>query len=297
MTTEEGGFIKYQHVERFGTTETEGITHGMCYVFPKIDGTNSQLWWDGTLRAGSRNRELTLDSDNQGFMAWVVNNPNLYAMFLEYPNLRVFGEWLVPHTLKTYQPDAWRRFYVFDVCVDGDYMEYEDYQYILDRFKIDYIIPICKIENPTYERLVAQLDKNTFLIEDGKGTGEGIVIKNYSYKNKFGRVTWAKIVKNEFKSEHARLDVTELKEKKLIEQEIVDQFVTLSLVEKERAKIEGEDGWSSRHIPRLLGTIYYSLVKEEAWNFVKQFKNPTINFKTLSYLTTVRIKELMPNIF
>ena len=44
-------FLKYQHVERFGTTETNGIENGMCYVFPKIDGTNSQLWWkeDGIL--------------------------------------------------------------------------------------------------------------------------------------------------------------------------------------------------------------------------------------------------------
>lgn len=30
-------FEKYQHVERFGTTETEVIENGTCYVFPKID--------------------------------------------------------------------------------------------------------------------------------------------------------------------------------------------------------------------------------------------------------------------
>ena len=60
-------FLKYQHVERFGTTETQGIENGMCYVFPKIDGTNSQLWWDNGLKAGSRNRELFIDNDNAGF--------------------------------------------------------------------------------------------------------------------------------------------------------------------------------------------------------------------------------------
>ena len=66
------GFFKYQHVERLGTTETNGIEMGMCYIFPKIDGTNSQLWWNNGLKAGSRNRELYLDNDNAGFYNWAV---------------------------------------------------------------------------------------------------------------------------------------------------------------------------------------------------------------------------------
>ena len=32
-------FTKYQHVERLGTTETDGILDGDVLVFPKIDGT------------------------------------------------------------------------------------------------------------------------------------------------------------------------------------------------------------------------------------------------------------------
>ena len=115
-------------------------------------------------------------------------------------------------------------------------------------------------------------------------TGEGIVIKNYNYKNRFGRVVWAKIVKNEFKAKHAKCDVTEIKENKIIEEEIVNKFVTKALIEKELAKIETESGWSSKQIPRLLNTVYYCLVKEESWNFVKEFKNPIIDFKRLSFL-------------
>ncbi len=30
-------FIKYQHLERFGSTEVEQIEFGECFVFPKID--------------------------------------------------------------------------------------------------------------------------------------------------------------------------------------------------------------------------------------------------------------------
>lgn len=290
-------FKKYQHVERFGTIETAGIENGMCYVFPKIDGTNAQLWWNGELCAGSRNRELVVGSDNAGFYEWAKKQTVFKDFFAEYPNLRLYGEWLVPHTLKTYQESAWRNFYVFDVMDGDEYMPYDEYSKLLEKYGIEYIPPICKVENPTYERLIAQLEKNDYLIEDGKGTGEGIVIKNYDYRNKFGRIVWAKIVANEFKAKHRKKDVTEIKEAKIIEQEIAEKFITKSLVEKEFAKINAEAGWSSKFIPRLLSTVFYCLVKEESWNFIKEFKNPTIDFKRLSFFTNNRIKELMPELF
>lgn len=290
-------FEKYQHVERIGTTETSGIEMGMCYIFPKIDGTNGSLWWNNGLQAGSRNRHLTIDNDNAGFYQWALSQSYFTDFFNKNPFLRLYGEWLVPHTLKTYSKDAWNKFYVFDVMLGEEYVPYEEYKVILDEFGIEYIPPICKVENPSYERLINQLEKNGYLIEDGNGTGEGIVIKNYGFKNRFGRTTWAKIVKNDFKAKHAKVDVTELKESKIIEQEIVDKFVTKALVEKEYSKIEVESGWTSKQIPRLLNTVFYCLIKEECWNFVKEFKNPSIDFKRLSFFTTNKIKELMPQLF
>lgn len=290
-------FLKYQHVERFGTSETNGIENGMCYVFPKIDGTNAQLWMNGGLRAGSRNRELSMDNDNAGFYNWASKQLNILNFFHAYPNLRLYGEWLVPHTLKTYRKDAWNNFYVFDVMSGDNYLPYDEYKKLLDEYEIEYIPPICKVENPTYERLVNQLEKNGYLIAGGEGVGEGIVIKNYSYTNRYGRKTWVKIVRNDFKAKHAKCYVTKLKENKIVEEEIANKYVTKSLIEKEFAKIENENGWSSKFIPRLLNTVFYCLVKEEGWNFVKDFKNPTVDFKRLHYFTINRIKEVMPNLF
>lgn len=292
-------FSKYQHLERFGNVEVEGIDKGMCYVFPKIDGTNSQLWWDNGLKAGSRNRQLELESDNAGFYEWAFEQEMFVEFFAFYPEYRLYGEWLVPHTLKTYNQTAWRNFYVFDVLDEnGVYLEYETYKPILEKYGIEFIPPLCKVENPTYERLINQLEKNNYLIDDGKGIGEGIVIKNYSYVNRHGRQTWAKIVANEFKTQKYKNDDVQLiKEKKIIESAIVDKYVTHSLVEKEFAKIEIENGWNSKLIPRLLNTVYYSLIKEESWNFIKEHKNPTINFGTLQYLTINKIKEVMPQLF
>jgi hypothetical protein len=291
-------FYKYQHIERLGTTEVEGIDIGTCYIFPKLDGTNSQVWFaDELIRAGSRNRELTLDNDNAGFYNWAIENEKLIRLFAKYPDIKLYGEWLVKHTLTTYEDSAWREFYVFDANIGDRWLRYEEYLDICNEFGISVIPPIAIIKNPSYERLVDLLEKNVYLIKDGEGAGEGIVIKNYDYQNKYGRQTWAKIVRNEFKAKHWANQPTEIKERKLVEQDIVDKYVTSSLVEKEYAKIENDGGWSSKMIPRLLSTVYYSLVSEESWNFVKEFKNPTIDYKRMMFMCNAKVKELMPNLF
>ena len=288
-------FKKYQHIEKFGSEETDGINKGMCYVFPKIDGTNAQLWMDEGLHAGSRKRELSIDSDNAGFYEWAQKQENIIKFFSAHPNLRLMGEWLVPHSLKTYKDDAWRKFYVFDVMNGDDYLSYDEYKPILEKFNIEYIPLLAKIENPTHEELVELLDKNTYLIEEGKGVGEGIVIKNYAYKNKFGRTTWAKIVKSDFRN----IKKPNLKHgnDRIIEKEIVEKYINETLVQKEYAKIANETGWSSKMIPRLLNTVYYCLIKEECWDFVKEYKNPVIDFKKLNFYSNERVKEIIPKLF
>lgn len=294
-------FYKYQHIEKIGTIETEGIEKGMCYIFPKLDGTNGSIWRDGDfIKTGSRKRELGIDSDNAGFCKWVSDQECFDEFFNKYPDLRLYGEWLVPHTLKTYRDDAWRKFYVFDVMEQDRYLTYEEYTPILSEFEIEYIPAMCKIKKPTHEKLFELLDKNIFLIKDGQGSGEGIVIKNYYYKNRFGRVTWAKIVKNEFKdklSKNEMFGVSEIKCKFEIEQKIIDKFVTPHLIEKEYSKIVNESGWSSKFIPKLIGVVFYCLVKEEMWNILQEFKKPAIDFKKLNGLCTEKIKEIKPEIF
>jgi Fe-S cluster biosynthesis and repair protein YggX len=227
-----------------------------------------------------------------------LGQENFRALFNDHKHLRLFGEWLVPHFFKGYSAKAWRKFYIFDVMVfDERYLPYMEYSAILSKYNVEFIPPICSIDNPSYERLVGLLDKNYYLIDDGGEPGEGIVIKNYNYRNKFGRQTWAKLVRNEFKTLHAKFQVTELTEKKMVEQEIVDKYVTEALVNKEYEKIKAEDGWSSKLIPRLLNTVYYCLITEESWNFIKDHKNPIINYRTLNFLTINKIKALMPQLF
>lgn len=299
-------FRKYQHIERFGTTEVSDIEIGTSYIFPKIDGTNSSVWLgdDGEIRAGSRTRELSLEKDNAGFFASIRENESIKAYLLKHPTHRVFGEWLVPHSLKTYRDDAWRKFYVFDVCVDADnqvgleYLPYDIYKPLLDEFEIEYLAPIAIIKNGGYENFIHCLDQNVFLIKNGEGVGEGIVIKNYDFYNKYGRQTWAKIVTSEFKEKHHKEMGAPIVENKIVEQEIVDRYITPAFVEKEYSKIVNDnDGWSSKMIPQLLSRVFYGLVTEEMWNIVKAFKNPKIDFKTLNTITISKIKSVKSEIF
>lgn len=304
-------FRKYQHIEKFGTTEVEGIEYGTCYIFPKIDGTNGSVWLsNGEIKAGSRRRELTEEEDNADFYKTVEIDQRIIKFLYAHPELRLFGEWLVPHSLKTYREDAWRRFYVFDVCTDKkevthegeawlEYLHYKDYQPLLDEFSIDYIPPLRIVRNGNFETFVKLLDENNFLIKDGSGMGEGIVIKNYEYKNKYGRQTWAKMVTSEFKEKHHKeLGAPEVDGKELPEDKMIAEFCTGHLIKKTYEKIKLEnDGWSSKYIPQLLGRVWHDFITEEIWSAIKKLKNPTINFKTLLYKTNLKVKAVLPELF
>ncbi len=299
-------FVKYQHIERMGTQEVEGIEVGECYIFSKIDGANASLWREeGTLKAGSRNRELSLENDNAGFFLAMHDHQPAVEFFTNHPNLRLYGEWLCPHSLKTYRQDAWRKFYVFDVCEYHEetglkYLHYNEYQPLMEKYGIEYIPPLRIVTNCDYDKLISFLDEsvNNFLIEDGKGAGEGIVIKRYDFVNRFGRTTWAKIVTSEFKEKHARtMGAPVQKGKDLVEEAYAEAHVTEAVVSKVHANIVNECGWSSKSIPRLLDTVYHDVVVEDVWRFLVKHKYPTINFKTLRSFVYSKVKAIKPELF
>lgn len=299
-------FKRYMHIERLGTDEVEDIQYGECYVFYKIDGTNGSVWLDneGNIKAGSRNRELTLENDNAGFYNYIINNEKIKNYLKEHPNHRLYGEWLVPHSLKTYRKDAWNKFYIFDVSLNNgeneELLPYNVYKGMLEKYELDYIPPLAILKNASEDGFIRLLDKTgQFLVENGKGNGEGIVIKNYSFINKYGRQVWAKIVANEFKEIHSKaMGASIVTSNKLIEEKIIDKFCTEAFIEKEYSKIVNEmQGWKSKYIPMLLGRIYSEFVKEETWHIIKEFNNPIINYKTLNALIIQKIKEVKKEIF
>ncbi len=78
--------------------ETQGIEKGTVYIFPKLDGTNGVVWFDGIdVKAGSRNRELGLGKeDNYGFNQHIQTNKEKYLAFFNFfPTAILYGEWHV----------------------------------------------------------------------------------------------------------------------------------------------------------------------------------------------------------
>jgi hypothetical protein len=297
-------YLKYQHVEKLGNDEVDGILLGDVYIFPKIDGTNAHVWCDENdeLHFGSRNRELSLDKDNAGFMNAMISDRAINDLFSVLgKGYHVFGEWLVPHSLKTYRDDAWRKFYVFDITYVEDgrlrHMAYNEYQPMLEQTGVNYIAPLRIIKNPQVENIMRVLDDNNFLIKDGEGTGEGVVCKNYDFFNKYGRQIWAKIVTAEFKEKHTRvMGAPSTKGTDFIEEKIVDEFLTEAMIEKTYAKIK-LDEWNSKKIPQLLGMCWHDLITECIWDVLKKFKNPKINFKDLNRFMIIKIKQTKPELF
>ncbi len=318
------GYRRYDHVARIGHSDVEAIGIGRVFVFPKLDGTNAVAWThEGQPRFGSRNRIISLEADNQGFYEWAMGEDAkavaLRATLAAHPTWILYGEWMVPHTLKTYRPDTWKRLWLFDVfdTERGRYVPYDDYAPVLVAAGLDVIEPLCIITDPTQDQLVAQLEANTYLMQDGAGPGEGIVAKNYGWQNRYGRQPWAKVVRAEFREDNARaFGVTEKTGGLQVEAEIVRRYVTPTLVGKTRAKVvedlankhgvdltqpNAQKSVEENHrgvlIPQLLGRVFHDLIVEEMWSALKEHKNPTIDFRRLVHFTNAQVKALCPDIF
>lgn len=312
-------FLKYPHLEKYGKPEVEDITFGVCHIFPKLDGTNASVWLETNtghgpiIVCGSRNRQLnwklstpfvsTDESDNQsdnaGFAAWMKQQEHIHKFLLDNKDLILYGEWLVPHTIKNYRDSAWKKFYVFDVYnrEAERFVPYDDYRELLNQYKIEYIPCIKVIKNPSYDNLIAEVKNNTYLMQEGYN-GEGIVIKNYEWKNKYNHITWAKIIDSEFKEEHAKVMGAPVLENRTNAEIIADKACTKALVEKEYAKIVLEEkSWSSKFIPRLLHTVFHCVVIEELWGCLKAINNGSVNFRELQQLCIRKTKEFKPELF
>ena len=296
-------FKKYQHIEKLGTTEVEGILKGKVYLYYKIDGTNSCVYLknDKSLGFGSRNRELSLDKDNGNFMTMMMLNKELYINILNYlllhPNYIIYGEWLIPHTIRRYNESSWNKMYVFDVYDEENnrYLVYEEYSLEIKKLGLECIPPLKILENPSMEDIKNCLEEtgNYLIIE---GLGEGIVIKNYDYRNQYGRVTWAKILTEDFNKtkEYKSKVYQDNKIDVPMEFKIIKNFLTIDFVYKEFNKFKEEKGeFTSKNTFEFLNKSFIEFYKDN-WNLIlKKFKLPTINFRNLKKIYESEVKEIL----
>ena len=289
----------YMHVERLNSDMVAGLLDGICHVFPKIDGTNGCVWAeDGQIQYGSRKRWLQESQDNQGFKH-TLQGPeyeSLRTFLLVHPQLTCYGEFLVPHTLRTYVPDAWQKFYIFDIwnADTMSWLTYGEYAPILDAIDVLYIPRIAIAVDPTLEDLCQLMNENTWLMKEGE-TGEGIVIKRYDYENRYGRTIWGKLVRPSFREEHHVVGPTS--KHNPVEERIIATYVTEERVNKVITKMAEKGPMEDSRIKELLMRTFNELVTEEIWNILKKFHNPTIDFRVLRKCCETAVKHHASELF
>lgn len=274
-------FIKYPKIHRLGKEEVEGILEfGEVTIQEKIDGANTSIWMEnGKLHGGSRTRELGEESFN-GFVEYINNHEGIKKMFVDHPDYRVFGEWLVRHTI-SYNETAYRQWYMFDILIGEKWLTQSEVRAIAEQYSIN--TPQVFFMGKTTEEKVRAFVGKTDLGEKG----EGVVIKNPEFFNKFGDFSYAKIVTEKFKEENSLVFGGNNKHSESYwEMFIVNKYCTMARVEKIMNKIQPEINkrLDKEHTSRVAQSCYHDMITEEIWAI--QEKVPEVNFRKLKGLAT-----------
>lgn len=294
-------YHSYQHVERYTKEGYESFAEAKdVFVFPKLDGTAGVVTFeDGNVRAGSRNRAISVESDNQGFAAWVLMSDDPEAVSLrefckENPNLHVHGEWLGAHKLLGSIKDYLKNgFWVYDVYDESTdlYLPYDVYGPLLDECGVKNVIsPMAVLESFDEEKIVELAKSNHFLLPEGK-VGEGVVMKSYGFRDIYGKQQFFKLVLEEFKANKGKgkpkFEVGE------IEAAIVEDFVTAADIDKafNKSKLAlGEDAKLNKVVGMTMNLAMEDLISEEFVEVVKKYRYPKVDFGTLKALVCAKVR-------
>lgn len=261
-------------IQRLKVIFADGFKVGDNIVIQeKIDGANASFQYDTELdeiKAFSRNSPLSLSNNLRGFWEWTQKLNK--ELFKQYPNLRVFGEWLVSHTIP-YPQDKYYNFYCFDLYNTEieQYLTQDEVEKFCIENNLNYIPIFYKGEFQSWEHIKSFVGK-TFL---GGERGEGVVVKNIDRLNdpNIRMPFYTKIVSDEFAETKAipkMKDIAEL-ESRAKAQELVGTIVTEARVRKLIHKLVDEgiipEQWDEQNmgtIAKNIGSlVYYDCKKEE----------------------------------
>jgi hypothetical protein len=286
-------FRKYEKIHRLGKEETDGILDAPVHVQEKIDGANLQIWLeDGVIRVGSRNNDVTTREDGfNGAVAYAQNHEGIKKFFEDHPTWRLYGEWLVRHTL-LYKATAYGKFYLFDIFGDERFLDTEAVNMLADTFGI---------EKPQYHgvfdiKTKEDLDKLQALVGQSMlgEKGEGVVIKRADFHNKFGDIVYAKLVAQEFMEDNAVAFGGNNKFSDTYrEMWAVNKYMTLARVQKICHKIQSTnpERLDMKHIPQVMGMAYHDLFTEEMWEIAGNCSIP-FDFKKFQQLAQKKAKQV-----
>lgn len=278
-------FKKYPSIHRLGKEETDGILLQAVTVQEKIDGANISIWLgdDGEVHCGSRTRELPADESFNGFTQYVSDNPAIKQFLQQHPAFRLYGEWLVKHTV-TYPETAYRKIYLFDIFDEEHnyYYEQSEVQKLARDLGLEFPHIFIDTQKVTEEQIKEFV--GTSMI-DNATRGEGVVIKSLAFKNKWGDQVYAKLVHEQFKEANSIVFGGNNKHSDSYhEMYIVNKYCTLGRVQKIIHKMQPEidHRLDMRETPQVAGRCLHDMITEEAWEIFN--RGWVINTKKLKNL-------------
>lgn len=264
---------KYTDIIRMGHRESAGVIceGDWITVYEKLDGANASFKrtevdaYPADVLAFSRNTQLSSGNNLRGFYEWTREiQPE------KLPNDCIYyGEWLVRHKVD-YGEHA-GRFYLFDIY-DEVAESYAPTDFVIaEAERLGLAVAPILYAGPyvSYEHLTSLIGRSA-LAKTADG-GEGIVVKNVSFRDRYGRQTFVKLVSDAFREMRPQ-KAPRNPSAESPEGAFVKTFMTRGRVEKLTLKLVDEgvipEAFGLEDMGAILwelgGRIYDDLLKEEA---------------------------------
>lgn len=278
---------KFMDIQRIKENYAEGFHKGDEIVIQcKIDGANAAIRYDSetdSIVAQSRKNILSLSNNLRGFWEWSQTLDKELVKSVLGDNLVLFGEWLVPHSVK-YPEERYNHAYFYDVYDTSTetYLPQNKVEEIIDKLGLTYVPVFYKGEFISWEECMKYVGQTQL----GGEYGEGIVVKNQTRLNDPNTRSpfYLKIVGEKFTETKGQKHVKVVDPDKLKSMEenkaLAETIVTHARVEKLLNKFVDEgilpEDWGNTEMPviakNLTKAIYEDCVKEEP-ETVKQIGN------------------------
>lgn len=269
---------KFTDVVRLGHRSTVDVLKVGDYITitEKLDGANASFTLvEDSIIAFSRNNPLSDENTLRGFLGYTQTlNPKDLN-----PNYIYFGEWLVKHKID-YGENA-NKFYLFDLWdkTKHAYLPLSIVRSEAERLNLTLVPVFYEGEYVSYEHLDSFRGQTVL----GVNEGEGIVVKNVDYLDKFGRQLYVKMVTDKFSEIQHQKAPKNPNINNSVEGNAVAQVLTKARVEKLIYKLidQGilEENFGIEDMKTILinlkNSVYEDIMKEES-DLIKDFEQKTV---------------------
>lgn len=293
---------KYQSIVRLGHRTTVGVLNEGDFIIvqEKLDGANASFRKDGDkIRVYSRNKELSEENNLGGFYQWVQENIDINTLVDDGV---YFGEWLNPHKIK--YPNYEKQFFLYDVYdTETDrYIEFNLVRAQAKKLNVNLIPVFYAGEYKSFEHLESFVGKTLVggQFRD-KEMGEGIVVKNVDYIDRYGRQVFVKLVSDEFREVQKQKPPKDPR-KVSAEQVFVRTTVTEARVDKFLHKFVDEgildENWGIEDMGVILrnmgNAIFDDIIKEESDMLPREYEERLIRQSIGKTLPQI-VKKIIDN--